>query len=134
MLGQAVLVAQPVDRVGGVVDRLVARREDRDERVPVGVARRLGAHLAGWLAVVAVRRGEQREPGGEQVVEQRLDELDERQVDVGGIRGREPVDLEERRHAGRDLRPDRRGVAGMSPSSARRSPGAATQWSSSHSG
>ena len=35
VLGQAVLLAQPLDRVGGVVDGLVAGGEDRDERVAV---------------------------------------------------------------------------------------------------
>ncbi len=104
--GQRVLVPQPVDRVGGVVDGLVARREDRDERVRSPAAGTRPAFVAGWVDrsssyLVSTRVN----PAREQLVEQRFDLAHQRQVDVGRLRVREPVDLEQRRDAGADLPP-----------------------------
>src|SRR5262245_45833757 len=107
VLGQAVSVTESVNRGGGIVDGLVPCREDGDERVSGHVARSPGTYLPAWFAVLAVFREEEREAGSEQVVCERLDYLDKRQVDVSGICGCKTIDFEERGDAGCHLRPDR---------------------------
>ena len=57
-------------------------------------------------AGVVVARGLERESGREELVEELLDEVDQRQVDVGRLGLLEPVDLKQHWTAGRDLRPD----------------------------
>ena len=74
----------------GVVDGLVARREDRDEWVGRIVAGRPALDVAVGRAGVVVARLLEREPGGEQLVEQALDELGQRQVDVGASASARP--------------------------------------------
>ena len=109
VLGQSVLLAQPVDRVGGVVDRLVARRQDRDERVAAGVARRL---LAAASRSARRRRRTYAETSVKPAANRSsssasTNSTSGRSMSAASAR-RQPVDLEERRHARPDLRPDRR--------------------------
>ena len=62
---------------------------------------------AGRGTVVVVLRVLKRERRRQQLVEQRLDHLHQRQVDVGRFGVRQTVDFQQRRHAGSDLLPDR---------------------------
>jgi hypothetical protein len=57
VLGETVLITQPVNRVRGIVDCLVPGRQYRDQRIPAVVARRLLKEVPGRLAIFVVDAG-----------------------------------------------------------------------------
>ena len=79
------MLSQPLNRTCGVVDRLVPRCEDRDERIAGLVTGAGSRRRAGGRAGVVVIRPQQLKLGREQLVDEGLDDLHQRQVDVGGF-------------------------------------------------
>ena len=111
VLGEPVLLLQPLDRLRGVVDRLIAGRQNCHQGIVRFVARLDDGDFAGRRAGVVVLGLLQCEAAGEELIEEVLHELRQRQVDVGRLGFLEPVDLQQHRKALGDLLPDLCGQA-----------------------